>query len=68
MAERFGQIDTQILIKRQDSSTSAERVVWRPLEHLDGSVLITSPSPLEFSKIEVRLEGIRPAHFLQTMD
>jgi hypothetical protein len=54
-------LDVNDFPKDQSSSNSECRVIWHPLEHMNGHLFIKSPSILDIEKISVHLEGKWPA-------
>jgi hypothetical protein len=50
-------LDVNDFPKDQSPSSSDRRVIWHPLEHINGHLFIRSPAKLDIEKISVHLEG-----------
>jgi hypothetical protein len=51
-------VDVNDFSKDQNPSNSERRVIWHPLEQMNGHIVIKSPRVLDIEKISVYFEGI----------
>lgn len=43
--------------KQQDPSDSSKKIMWHPLDRLEGHILLQSQVPLKLEKVDIRFEG-----------
>jgi hypothetical protein len=53
-------VDVNDFPKDQGRPISEHRAIWHPLDHMNGHVVVKSPSAIDIEKISVHLEGITP--------
>jgi hypothetical protein len=54
-------IDVNDFPRTQNSLRAIPKLIWHPLDHMNGHVVIKSPVALDIEKITINLEGIWPA-------
>lgn len=59
-------IDVNDFPRTQNSLRAMPRLIWHPLDHMNGHVVIKSPVALDIEKITINLEGIWPAETKHT--